>query len=410
MSFLQILFYLTSFAGVISLFFVKRIDARTVFLGGTILYGLPLYFGYTRFVLSYQIRGLEYYNIITDEIYIIFILCQSIYFLSLLFNYKDHKKITLNTYLLFAMVSAFLISLFMFFYTTGIATFDSNIRSERIANYTVWYFYTGTLAVSIIVYIILGREKYRLLILPLAFLMFDLLTGDRTFIFLGIISFILAYFHGRRLPNSIIKRAKWMFSLLGIVFVAFVYKPFFFAISQGFFRVEDIAKHVERSFVGSEPFIIVGVLNEIILNKGIYLDGEYIFKSFFGQIPFFETITGLSPTKFNSIVQPYLFPHTEWGLASTAFGEVYSMGGMLLVLLFISFLFFILIIKPPQKNLLIVYYYFIIPYVLFYFHRNDWNNWIGTSKHYIFIMLLSLFIYIIIKGIFIRGKKKIYET
>lgn len=416
------MFYFTSICGSLTLLFTKHIDARTVFFISTLVYGLPLYWGYTEFTLSHLNGGLLYKKNIVKEVYIIFIMCHLIYLLSLvkigeksgLKSYekiKESKKIIEYKNLLYALNISLLIAVVAFVSTTGIDTFSMTVRSEKISNYTIWYYISGVIAVlTVILGILLKNKNWKLYLLPISYLFFDLITGDRTVFFLGFISFVISYFGMREIGLKVKERLKIGITLFSVLLVAFVYKPFYFAISLGYFKVEEISEYLRRALVGSEPFVIIGNLNEIIMYGGISLNRNYLFESIGSYLPFYETITGNSRAHFNSLFQPLLFPYTEWGAGSTSFGEVYSIGGMLAVSIYILFIFCFLKLPLPTSKIMKMLYYFIVPYILFYFHRTDWHSFIGMLRFYVMSFILIIPVYLLIHVIRKSSKKVHYEN
>lgn len=399
------MFYFTSILGIITLFFVKKIDARTVFFGGTVVYGLPLYWGYTEYTLSHKFRGLIYHEYIVDEVYIIFILCQLVYLISLIKIKKSRKNtsklatksnIINYNHLLFSLYISLIVSVILFVLTSGIETFSIATRSEKISNYTVWYFISGTIAVITTILSIILKKNWRYFILPISYLLFDLIMGDRTFIFLGIISFFITYFNSREITMGFKGRLKIGATLVFILIVAFIYKPIYFAISLNYFRYEDIGQYINQSIIGSEPFIIIGNLNEIVRFGGIHLDKSYLINQLLGYLPLYETITMNSRESFNSLFQGILFPFTEWGLASTSFGELYSIGKMVAIIIYLFSIYLFLKTPTPKTIFIKLWYFFIVPYILFYFHRTDWHNFIGMTRFFVYSHMLIIPIYVFI--------------
>lgn len=402
---LMYMFYIISLIGVLTLLYVRKIDARTVFFVGTLVYGLPLYFGYLEYRLSYLNGGLMYHDNIVNEIYIIYILLVFVYLLSLIKITKKNslgsddinkpiKKFIDYEVFLIALNFSLLISASLFIFTTGLETFTMDDRGEKLNNYTVWYYFSGTISVITTILNILLRKDWKYYVLPIGYLLFDLIMGDRTFLFLGIVSFAVCYLHSKEINLNIKTRLKIGSVLILALVSAFVYKPFYFAISQGYFKVEDIGEYLNRAIIGSEPFIIMGNLNEIIKYGGITLESSYIINSIIGHLPFYETVTNNSREGFNSLFQDILFPFTEWGLASTAFGELYSIGGMVAIIIYLAFIYFFLKFPVPRNNIGKMLYFFIVPYLLFYFHRTDWTYFIGMIRYFAFSFILIIPIYL----------------
>src|SRR5690625_4072770 len=70
------------------------VDRTTIFGVGLLLYGLPLFFGYTVFQLSYGRHAEFYYEQIDDRIYIIFLMSHLIFYISYFWNVKIEYRQT----------------------------------------------------------------------------------------------------------------------------------------------------------------------------------------------------------------------------------------------------------------------------------------------------------------------------
>lgn len=346
-----------------------------------------------------------YSQYIEPEVYVTFIASQIIYLISLLqLNksprlYKNNnksieRKLINYNILIFAMTISLIISAFLFIFTTGIETFTLSSRGEKLSNYTIWYFISGIIATSLIILNIIQKKKWKFYFFPVSYLLFDLIMGDRTFLFLGIISFVTAIFFSKEIKLGVKKRFQIGTVLILILFIALVYKPFYFAISQGYFDIQDVDEYFRRAIIGSEPFVIIGNFNEIVRFGGITLEKNYLFNTLFSYLPMYESITNSNRVSFNSLFQGLLFSYTEWGLGSTSFGELYSMGGLIAIFVFLFFIFCFLKLKVPKSDFLKIIYFFLLPYVLFYFHRTDWHHFIGMFRLFIYSFIFILPIYL----------------
>lgn len=391
MDLLPVLFIFTSLiCGIHAALQRQPVNFRTVFFGGTILYGAPLFLGYTFFVTSYT-GGVRYYeSSITWEIYLIFFSCQIVFLLSTIFGSKrstrlnqTHQPPFIRSWELSINIALFCFYLLLFL-SMGKAFFIP-IKQERAQFTPVWYHFCSILTVSSFIFFVLFRQsaKKRCLLLPSLFLVNDLCWGYRSTFLLGLLSVACAHFTHSSPCTSWKKKLILYCTAVIVVLSAMAYKPVFFSISVGNgLSSIDAMTFTRDAIQGIEGFAITGTLNEII-KSGISTNAEYILISLYKYFPFFENLSGIHRMTFNDIFQPKLFPEVNWGLASTTFGELFASFGWAGIFFHLLFILYILSIPIPQHPYFKLLYFFIMPYVVFYFHRNDFLFFLGTMRLFI---------------------------
>ncbi len=405
---LPLLYFISSFLVLLAIANKKRpISPTSVFGLGTIIYGLPLYTGETHFTITFLPEQIDYSSEIDGRIYIIFFVCQLTFFIAnFIFSEKPiERKIYPDELFLFSIVLSLIICSILMLVTLG----GENLfieKLERMQYLTVFYDFSSTLCVaSFIFYVLYGQKRHlKYLIFPVLFIALDLFMGYRGTLVLGAISTVLAYYGARQSSLKLSEKQGIAIFLLSFLFFAFVYKPVYYTLLGGNFDPENFVNYIQTSLPGSEPFIITGVLNEVI-KIGVQLPPWYFLNSLFQYVPFYVSLSNSERASFNLYSQGQLFPEVEWGLASTAFGELYALGGLLLIFIFLMLMLLFLGMKPPKHPYLVIMYYYILPYILFYFHRNDWHAFIDYIRLYLITSLLVFIVYGTLK-LFISAVKE----
>jgi hypothetical protein len=305
----------------------------------------------------------------------------------------------------YSIIYALIISSILMLATTGWDNFFLD-KFERMQYLTIFYDFSCVLTVtSFIFYVLYGQKRHlKYLIVPLAFVVLDLFLGYRSTLILGTISIALAYYGAKPGSLSLSEKQGIAIFVSSLLFFAFVYKPVYYTWVGGYFNPDKFFYYIKISLPGSEPFIIMAVLNEVI-KTGVQLPPLYFLNSLFQYAPFYVSISDQERTSFNLYSQSQLFPDVDWGLASTAFGELYALGGLLLVFIFLAGIFVFLGMKPPKHPYLVILYYYILPYIIFYFYRNDWHAFIDYIRLYLITSLGVFIIYLFLK-LFIRAVKE----
>ncbi|MEM9543632.1 MAG: hypothetical protein AAGA60_29585 [Cyanobacteria bacterium P01_E01_bin.42] len=371
---------------------------------GTIIYGLPLFWGYTTFATGYANQGAKvstYFSHLDWRVYFIFLFLHLLFFtIAFFFNDPPPKKLVTNSSLILLAINIdLLICSILFVKNLGWNNLWLS-KLERIPHISSWYSFATIFATLSILYWCLYKQKTIFSLVPATlFLGLDIFMGYRTTVVLGLISAGLILFWRDDISFGLFNKIKLFLGSLSVIIVVFIYKPVYYSLEQGIFQINYIFSAIlENSFIGSEPFVTMGILNETI-KQSLNVSDRYIWESFIQYIPFYETFTGNARISFNFYVQNTLFPNVEWGLASTTLGELYVIGGLLAVSLWWSFLFFFLRFYPRNNPYLLIIYCYLAPYTLFYFYRNDWHYIIGIFRLLIFSCVGVFYTYLGLKWI-----------
>jgi len=376
-------FYLISLAtAAFFVFFQKKfISPVSLFFLGCFLYGLPLLYGKNFFITSYLSYN-EFIEEIPDKIYYIYSL--SMFFvccISFVSNYWEEGKIKLDNFkskfVALFLTQVLFFALFMVKIKLNFLIKDKHFLVEHLS---VFYSVASVSTVLTILAFFFRKQRESVLFLvpSVLFLIVDLIMGYRTTTFLMICSLGLMISH-RHLPNlNVFNRI--LASTLGLIVLlsAFVYKPVYYSVKNG--GLENIKFTSDTAFVGSEPFVIMGVFSKLLdSNYTVRLD-QFAYE-LFQYLPLARTVFGIERISLNPAIQNQFFYQTEWGLASTGFGSLFIslnwLGVMSYLLFVVGFCFLATRLKSFYSSLL---YFFIAPYFLFYFHRNDWHFAIGVLK------------------------------
>lgn len=385
------LYLLSATTALLFVFFQKKfVNPVSLFFLGSFLYGLPLLYGQNFFITSY-LKYNEFTEDIPDTIYYIYSL--AMFFtcvISFFSNFWAENKVEIDSYKT-KFFSLFLTQLmFMMIFMSKIKLgFIRKDKHYLVQHLSVFYSIASCATVLfILAYFYKKRRESILFIGPsVLFLMVDLIMGYRTTTFLMLCSLGLLFSH-RHLPMlNITKRL--LLSVVGFVFLlsAFVYKPIYYSVKEG--GLDNIKFTSDTAFVGSEPFVIMGVFSHLLdSNYSVPFDRSAY--ELFQYIPLARTVFGIERLSLNPAIQKQFFYNTEWGLASTGFGSLFISSGWVGVFFYLFFVFVFCFLVTRLKTFYgSLTYFFIAPYFLFYFHRNDWHFSIGVLKLSLIALILA---------------------
>lgn len=221
------------------------------------------------------------------------------------------------------------------------------------------------------------EKRYLLATVNLLLLLLDLFIGFRleiTIAFLAVATMKLSDMGPQRLVRQ------WKLAAVALVLCVglFFYKYFYvlFRLQAWDFVMDQIGNPdlVRLIFFQSEPFIIQGVLNEVIRHD-LRVGMDHLMGCLYLFVPFASEL-GAQFTGFDKLFQPKLFPAvTEYGIGSNIWAEMYASGGWALLLLFVVgytqtlaiSLRLVQRVSTPWAATLCV----MLAYWAFYIHRND---------------------------------------
>lgn len=416
----------------------KRIFApEGIFFIGTAFYGLPLYYGYTKFVSSYSPLityssdvslfqyGIYNCNIILCGIiaYLPNIPFQAFYhklkkyfknifksfyiFKSNSLGFSEFYFVKKNISTLFFILNLIFLSLILFDSQAYNLIGQSKLLfSKKLAPYYNWASLTTTYC--FVYFACSQKEKmdYVKIIPPIAFLILDLLMGYRITTVLSLLSIFIAL----SLKNKNIYNLKFFLFFIAVIMSMFAFKNIYFGgnFSQ-IFSLDIVLR--------SEPFTISSTFEKALENISIIKEmtqrDEYFKVSFLQIFPFYETLSGLNRVAFNAYIQ-FLFPETIWGLASNPYIELMIFGGAFAIFIYMSIIFLVIVLFKNIKENHIKYSFCVfLPYILFYSFRNDFLYPIYIIKNIIILNFLCiailLFSFYLLKMFDLLFRDKVYE-
>ena len=140
-----------------------------------------------------------------------------------------------------------------------------------------------------------------------------------------------------------------------------------------------------------EPFITQGVLNEVVRSH-YHVDPAHLADVFLA-FGLFAPDLGVTPTSFNDLFQPALFPQVDgYGLGNNIWAQMYAVGGISALLVFLALFLVTLsvgtyLLRARDHNILA---FVSISWVLvaFYLNRNDLLVHVNFEKQLLTIWLL----------------------
>ncbi|NJO06280.1 MAG: hypothetical protein HC876_12575 [Chloroflexaceae bacterium] len=397
--------YLASSLLVILIIFRKKnpVDARAIFGVSTLIYGLPLYFGYTEYRHP-TIYGIEYFSTpISWQVYVIFFVCQ-LMFIAISFipiPAPSRPQIRPADTFWYALIISLLLSLSLLHLTVGLDTLmqapDKVAMMEMLNG---WFVISGCLAISSLIYFVFyGRKQLAwMLVVPLAFLGFELAIGFKVNTFLGVISLVAAYYSKGTLRITFANRV--VLGVLGGItyLLSIILKQIYFAIKGDYVDsyVETFGDFVYRGISNNEPFGQIGLLHDVI-QANIVLPDFYSVYSVLQYIPFSASIFGIEPVNFNMYAQGQLYLNVIGGVGSSCFGELYTIGGFPLIIVFLIFLGWLLCLRPPAHPYIRILYFYLLPYVTFISFAMTGSFPIGIGKYFFIATLFVVPVYIVIR-------------
>lgn len=368
----------------VMLFFAKKFFTPVnLFYLGNVIYGAPLFFKENYFIYSYLNYG-KYTEAIPVEIYVIYILSMLTVSMVLLFESKTRFKQFKGSFLEDRHTSWALVGLQLGFFALLMLSLKLDFvrlsKHDLIPKLGVLYLLTSISSVFCLMFYAARKISFRsLLALPsLCFLLVDLVMGYRTTTFLGLCSCVAFYFYSRGFFASYMQRYKMTVLGLVAIFSALIFKPVYYSLKLG--GLSNLKFTSDTSFMGSEPFVIMGTFSKL-LHEGHTVFSERSFESILQYFPLSRTLFGVERYSLNQHIQGQVFHDTEWGLASSGYGSLYVEFWWFGILVYLAFCFWYCRLWG-RLNLgwLSLGYYFMTPFVLFYFHRNDWFSFLGQFK------------------------------
>jgi hypothetical protein len=222
-----------------------------------------------------------------------------------------------------------------------------------------------------------SRRNHLLLAINLGLLLLNLYIGFRVEIIVALLAFATIRM-AEAGPQRLYRHWKIGIGVAVLGIGLFVYKYLLFAIKLNDWSL--VAEQIENPnavrliFFQSEPFIILGVLNEV-MRQGLDVGMAHLAASFYLLLPFANEL-GAQFVGFEELFRPKLFSSvTNYGIGSNIWAEMLSSGGWPFLLLFtVSYALILNMgrallsrLSPEWSAIIAV----TLVYWAFYIHRND---------------------------------------
>jgi len=321
-----------------------------------------------------------------------------------------------NTYVITTLLTIVSALVFMIgvYQLGGVSVFFAGSKSDLGQLNAVFYglsiwLMLSTLAVS-------SYYKYHKYILICSIIaIFTLAVGSRATIVICIFVFSLLYFNLQKIRLA--KYYKAFCILLCLVLFMVIYKFIYKSVRSGdFSSILNILLTLDfDSLIGvfmSESSSVVYNLNTVFVNE-LALPDHVLYHRLFSIIPFlgdyYKNLIGLDIPRFSYFLINDVY-ELHFGLASSIFGEVIAISGIVGFVIFVSlWLCLVSYFNLELNKGLSLYQVIFIPalvYSVFYIHRVDLTFFIGYFKYAIFIAIVT---HIIQSLIFILPVKSSHE-
>lgn len=380
----------------------RRFDYISLGFFSSIVYFMPLFFGYTRGTTPNSIMA------VAPTVYGIGIALLTILVITgELGTYSvpqgDKTGVHLKPIragerlsLLFLAVLSYL-SLAATIWTAGadLASPDKSQMMDDLSRFHVLMVFSGLMGV---IWSFL-RGFYGYIILFSLVIVFDIYLGFRMgagIAFVAIVTTALFYQGKRSLTETAFKNRKLsIIAICGIAFL-FVYKRLYILIKSGYWdlvlsRIFDSGTY-KTAILKSEPFGTQSILNKIVKEE-FSTDGSYLLRNIYQVVPFSNEI-GSDYDSFNAIFQPALFPKMPGGMAGNWWAEWFAafswIGLALGIFIYVGglYIFSYLHGRFAKSTSLSVLISISGTFFAFYIHRNEINYFITLEKRVLWLWLL----------------------
>jgi hypothetical protein len=260
-------------------------------------------------------------------------------------------------------------------FTIGMELFSAD-KFTLMTKLNRW-FLLWTTSATIGLVLAAARRNHTLAAINLALLLLDLYVGFRveiTVAFLAIATMRMA----EAGPQRLFRHWKIGIAVVVLALALFVYKYVLFAIKINDWNL--VAEQVRNPdairlvFFNSEPFIITGVLNEV-MRQGFEVGIAHLADCLYLLVPFANEL-GAQFVGFDALFQPKLFSSVvDYGIGSNIWAEMIASGGWPLILVFAivyslllyAFRIWLRFLSREWSAIVSV----VVVYWAFYVHRND---------------------------------------
>jgi len=395
----EIVFWYWSVIVAFAFFFISKreFDFFSVGYISTVVYFLPLFFGFTRV-------SLVYYAPVSEALYmmagmVVLVTTSTAYLIDKI-NVRTVMTYSSNSLLVGFFLVVSLIGFIGMVSTSGdvLLSSDKQEMMDHLNRFSILY-EIGFILGAVSAY--LGGAN-RSLSVFLFLVMVDVFLGFRSsaaIVFIAI-SLLWLNHHGKMRLIELLHR-RWVASLalfLGGLFF-FFYKGVYVAVKEGDWQhLMYIMSHKEyyiSTITFSEPFVTQSILNEVV-RSNFSLNPSYLLTNGFQVIPYSDEL-GLSVIGFNSLFQPELFPEVSSGMAGNWWAEWFAVSGWtgfsVGLLIYVGGLaVFSLMLRRWRFNRVRLAVVVVMGvFWAFYIHRNEITYFITLEKRVFGLWLLSVF-------------------
>jgi hypothetical protein len=384
--------------------FVRRIvDYSMLAFFSAVIYFLPGFFGYT----SHHVQGVWKINPIHPEVYYIFItILASIFLFSLIGDSLGPTKRvrcfhslppcrgpgTEATVLLVIAIFAFT----MLWLTTGstlLFEYNKSVIMESMGRWHILFYSSAIVGFALAC----GSKRWIIAGIFLFLLLFNVYIGYRSPAAIALMAAGIVIFSNRgRLGKKDLVTLIPISLVFG--FVMFFYKTVSFALRAGNWdlvmeKTLSIENYV-MMITFSEPFVTQSILNEVVASG--FQDSMSSIYSALYQLMIFAPAFGLEAISFNDSFQAKLFGDVGYGMASSIWAQMWSVGGWLLLIIMILVFNCIVLMGNmtlrSRNKLIAAGLSPIFCYWAFYIHRNDLAYILNLEKRVIIVLLFAIFV------------------
>lgn len=379
------------------IFIKTKIDYFSLAFFSSAIYFIPGIFGYTGYIVS----GIQYRNLINEKTYLIMIVVLlSIFVFSIFYDLvknEDEREIYIigqeNVVKVFFLLAT--LGLLVMFLTTGKELFNpsKSVLSENLNRFHILFYISSLVGLPVAYYN--NKKKYTLLFL--LYLLFNVYIGFRSPFVIGIISVLVVSLSKEKtsLYKTITFKKLVLISLFGLF--VFSYKLIYKLIKQGKYNealqlVID-PKFYIKAITHSEPFVTQHVLNTIT-EKNFNAGAEFLYSLIYQVIPFSNHLVDEHPS-FSSYFKQENFSFLNYGLASNIWGEMWSIGGWLLLFSFLLIFNLVLVLGNNTLRYKGILKYVLAPmfsYWAFFIHRSTFGYTVNLEKRVIYVLLSAWFV------------------
>lgn len=256
--------------------------------------------------------------------------------------------------------------------------------------YLIWAFSAGLATLTAFM-----QKRRWLFIFSVAMILFDVYLGFRSLFAITFLALMTLHFHQQGRQRLLLNNGPWLLGVLMVGFFLFAYKYMYISIKLNDWgliqsRLQDWT-FMRTIFMGSEPFTVQTVLNEIVSQD--YYIGTAHLQDLVYRLGIMMPTLGAEVVSFNSYFQPALFPDVKGGLANNIWGEMWAvgrwqaMGVFIMIFIFLLGVFnYLLSARCMALNALAAS---MGAYWAFYIHRNDIGFQIDLERRVLFIWILA---------------------